>query len=675
MAKEFVVENSLIELRMELVEFAQDHTFSELLTRALDVVCNLVESSIGFYHFVSEDQQNLSLQQWSTATLQSYCLAKGVGMHYPVSQAGIWADAVRLKKAVMHNDYSKEKNKKGLPQGHAVLNRELVVPVLRNGLVVAILGVGNKESFYTQKDQEIVSYFADITWGLVDRQQSRSAMREAQEQYELIFKEMIDGYALHEIIFDEEGIPVDYRFIDINPAFEHIVGLDRSIIGKTVYEILPDTEKTWIQRYGEIVLSGKASHFEDYAQELDKYFDVTAFRVKKNQFVTIIVDVTEKIKLKDQLIQAQKMEALGLLAGGVAHDFNNILAAIFGYGDILLGELVENSPALESVHSIVNAAERAKHLVNQILSFSRRGDSSRNPVHIKPIVEETAQLLKASFPATLTILSEFTDSTWPVLANTTELHEIVMNLGSNAVKAMSASGILTLKCGEEVLLESKEGLVGTSRPGCYSFISIKDTGTGIDPSILNKIFVPFFTTGSEAESSGMGLSVVYGIVSKWEGNIFIDSIMGKGTCFKIILPEVKQEVEKTIEKEEKLIEGKESIMIVDDEEALRRVLVRSFSLYGYNVVAYSNGSEALAAIKENPSAFDLIVSDQTMPVMTGMEMSRKIRESKIDIPIIICSGLGSNGIEIDVKAFKVTAVLQKPVRIKEILNKVREILE
>lgn len=286
---------AIMSARLRLLEYATCHSTDELLQKTLDEAENLTGSCIGFYHFVDPDEQALTLHAWSTRTAQEFCKAKCAGSHYAVSVAGVWVDCIHERRPVIHNDYNALFHRKGMPEGHAKVTRELVVPVFRNGKIVAVLGVGNKEIDYNHDDVETVCLLADLAWDTVER-------KLAEERYRQLFDKMLDGYALHEIICDDQGQPVNYRFLTVNPAFETLTGLNgREIIGKTVLDIMPETENCWIKEFGRVALTGETLQFENFSTAINKHFKVSAFRPEPMQFACVFTDITERKKAEDDL--------------------------------------------------------------------------------------------------------------------------------------------------------------------------------------------------------------------------------------------------------------------------------------------------------------------------------------------------------------------------------------
>lgn len=387
------------------------------------------------------------------------------------------------------------------------------------------------------------------------------------------------------------------------------------------------------------------------------------------------IDFTENKKMEERLRQMEKMEAIGHLAGGIAHDFNNILAGIIGYAD-MCHELVPTGSRVEKhLQKILDAGDRAKSLVNQILSFSRQSAETTTPLHVRPIVKEAVNLLRASLPSTISIRCDLQMDTKPVLADPTKIHEIVMNLATNAAHAMNERGLLDIRCEEVHLTAALQGRAGKILPGFYSVISVKDTGSGIEEDLINRIFDPYFTTKEMGEGTGMGLAVVFGIVQSYGGDIVVNSKINEGSTFKVYLPNTDREAYETIAPEHSVPGGKERIMFVDDEPMLVEMGHDLLETLGYAVTSFTDPVEALQTFDASPNDFDLIITDQTMPKIPGDELCDEILSRRPDLPIILCTGYSKimnreTALKKGVKAF-----IMKPLRRKEIASTIRNVLD
>ena len=413
---------------------------------------------------------------------------------------------------------------------------------------------------------------------------------------------------------------------------------------------------------------------------------VHAIRVISEQAATgvrgILIDLTatqraeeEKKKLEIQLHQAQKMEAIGALAGGIAHDFNNILSAIIGYNELaMLNEGAEHCTA--ELKEALRAANRAKDLVKQILAFSRQTDEERMPVRVAPIVKEANKFLRATIPSTIDIKTRIDENSGAVLANSVELHQIIMNLCTNAVHAIGEKGgVLEIEVQDGEINQAEKNDSFDLEIESYVRVSVKDTGHGMHPDLIKRIFDPYFTTKEKGVGTGLGLAVVHGIVKKSGGVIKVESEPEKGTTFHIYLPKVNMTAPLKAEHPKPIVGGSERILFVDDEKMLIDIGQQALQRLGYNVVSRTSPIEALELFKAKPDHFDLVITDQTMPNMTGDALAKELIHLRPDIPIIICTGYGQAIDHERAKKRGFKAFVMKPILINEIAAAVRKVLD
>ncbi|MCP3874361.1 MAG: response regulator [Desulfobacteraceae bacterium] len=384
----------------------------------------------------------------------------------------------------------------------------------------------------------------------------------------------------------------------------------------------------------------------------------------------------ERKNLAVMMERSQKMEAIGTLAGGIAHDFNNILSGILGYAQLAGLNLKTPVKAKGHLSHIIKGAQRAAELIQQILTFSRQTEYEKKPLNLYIVVKEALKLIRSSIPTTIEI-NEKIVSTAKVLADTTQMHQVIMNLCTNAYHAMAdTGGILTVQLVETQISDSKDVFEHNITPGKYFELEISDTGVGMDEKTLLKAFDPYFTTKEFGKGTGFGLALVHAIVEEHDGYIKVKSVEGKGTSFFIYLPVDDDKIQYTSEKEEKsVIGGTEKIMVVDDEEDICLIAKEFLTDCGYTVSIFENGAKAFEAFKKEPDEFDLIITDMTMPQMTGEELSLRVLELRENMPIILCTGYSesiseSKALEIGIKKYA-----QKPTDNAEIAGFIREILD
>ena len=395
---------------------------------------------------------------------------------------------------------------------------------------------------------------------------------------------------------------------------------------------------------------------------------------KPVRFVGSAMDITtqkqsqiDKEHLETQLRQSQKLEAIGTLAGGIAHDFNNILGAILGYGELAHQHSAKGSDVRRYLDNVMHAAGRAKALVERILGFSRSGLGERAPVHVQSVVEETLELLEASLPAGIRLESRLEAGNAAVIGDATQLHQVAMNLCTNALHAMERGGVLSVSL-ECVELRDRQSLSRGSLPaGSYVRLTVGDTGTGIPPAVFERIFDPFFTTKRVGEGTGLGLPLVHGIVTDLGGAIDVATQAGEGTRFEIWLPVTGETARPTLEPLRALPHGNgETVMIVDDERPLVALAEETLAELGYEPVGFDSSRAALQAFRAEPQRFDLILTDEAMPDLTGTELAREIRELRPAVPIILMSGHGGAQLAKRAAAIGVNEVLRKPLRARDL---------
>jgi len=383
----------------------------------------------------------------------------------------------------------------------------------------------------------------------------------------------------------------------------------------------------------------------------------------------------EKEQLEAQLRQSQKMEAIGTLAGGIAHDFNNILGAILGYGELAHQQSAEGSPLRRYLDNVMHAAERAQMLVERILGFSRSGLGERAPVNVQFVIEETLELLEASLPAGIRLESRIEAGNSAVIGDATYLHQVAMNLCTNAIQAMERGGVLRVILERAEVNEYRTLSRGSLAPGRYVRLIVCDTGVGIPPSVLDRMFDPFFTTKGVGQGTGLGLSLVHGIVTDLGGAIDVASTAGEGTSFEIWLPVTGETATPAAEADRTLPHGNgETVMIVDDERPLVALAEEIAAQLGYEPVGFDSSSAALKAFRETPQRFDAVLTDEAMPDLLGTELAHEIRRLRPAVPIILMSGYGGAQLTNRAAEIGVNEVLRKPLHRRDLAESLARVL-
>ena len=388
------------------------------------------------------------------------------------------------------------------------------------------------------------------------------------------------------------------------------------------------------------------------------------------------MDITDRKYMEERLQQSHKMEAIGTLAGGIAHDFNNILAAITGYTELVLHvpskDTVRNTERLQGV---IRAAERAQELIQQILTFSRAGEKRFESMDISPVVKEAIKFVRASLPSSVEIRTSVEEQSLYISGNATQIHQVIMNLSTNAAKAMPNGGTLSVSLSGVTLDDGFVSHFPNLSAGEFVKLSVADTGCGIRPRDLPRIFDPFFTTREKDQGTGMGLSLVHGIVKEHGGEVLVHSVVEEGTRFDVYFPAAARDAQEKKRGEERLLSGSEQVLMVDDEEVLSEIVQEMLVDMGYTVTVMNAGDEALELFKRNPEGFDILLTDVTMPGMTGIQLASECRRIRSDIPIILWSGNRSHVTGEEMQAAGISKLLQKPVKQADLGRAIREVLD
>lgn len=677
-------------------------------------------------------------------------------------------------------------------------------------------------------------YGVAITYGdISNRKRDEEALRKSEQRFHDLFSSMSEGFALHEIICDDNGKPCDYRFIDVNPAFEQLTGLKREdVVGKTVLQVLPDEDLKWIKVYGSVALTGEPVHFENYSPVLNRHYEAFSYRPAPDQFAVIFMDITqrklseeelykhrdkleelvkdrtielearnkqliaeisqrkkaenalrlasaynrslieasldplmtidvngritdvnkatekvtgrsrrelintdfydyfteqdkaragyklvfsegkvqdyplnilhcdghitpvlynaslyhdqegralgvfaaarditermraeeEKKRLEGQLIQAQKIEALGKLAGGIAHDFNNVLQPILINSELISDILSHGTQEREYLDQIIDAAHLGKNLIRQIKLFGSRKGSFHKPITMGPVVQDALNLLKRSIPSRISFRQWITQREGLVRVDPIQIHQLILNLCNNAVQAMnSGKGFLGVSLKEIEIVSYTPALISDIKPGKYLKLTVRDTGAGISQDIRDKIFDPFFTTKKSSKGTGLGLAVVHELIKNANGSILLKSAAGKGAKFEVYFPEyIDPQDQAHRQLRQSQGHGEKHILLADDNAADLRSIHQLLIHLGYQVTSTSDPQEALKIFRDEPKMFSLVITDQVMPRMKGHELAGHIHQIRQDIPVILCSGSEEIMQELQEKNADINEFILKP---------------
>ncbi|MHC1744202.1 MAG: response regulator [Syntrophobacteraceae bacterium] len=568
-------------------------------------------------------------------------------------------------------------------------------PLRFQGSVCGTLNVCVTEpGFFRERELQLLEEVAfDISFALdkieddARRERAEKTLRESEELFRSIFDMAAVGIA--------QADPRTGHWLRVNDRLSAITGYTSDELVRMSFLDLThpeDRQRDW--NAFQKVVRGDAPHYRNEKRYVRKDGEIVWVNVNVSVLgsdngspgysLAVIEDITERKGLEQdrahieaQLRQAQKMEALGTLSGGIAHDFNNILGIIFGYAEMAHADLDDRERLEEDLHAVLSAAHRARALVQQILAFSRMNEQERQPVQIGLIVKEALKMIRASLPSTIEIKQHIASKD-VVLADPTQIHQVLMNLCTNAAHAMRESGG-TLRVGLTLVRLEKDASRLHAGPGAgpYLKLTAEDTGHGIDPAILDRIFEPFFTTKEKEDGTGLGLSVVHGIVKSHGGAIEVESHPGQGTAFHVYFPALESASEQRTLMDEPLPRGHERILLVDDEPALASVTAKMLERLGYRVAYRTSGIEALEAFRQQSEAdpFRLVITDMTMPHLTGLELARELLKCHPDLPILICTGFSENVDPDKAKRLGIRGFLMKPVVVRDLAVKVREVLD
>lgn len=518
-------------------------------------------------------------------------------------------------------------------------------------------------------------YILSVTLNIEERKQIENRLR----KFEQIVSASKDLMAL---------VNLDYVYEAVNAAYSEYHGRsDEEIVGRSIPELVGQV--LFEEKIRPRIDRAREGHTIYYQDEFDFgghgkcYMEVTFFPVRSaDGSVEAIAfnfrDITATRHLERQLADAQKMDSIGTLAGGIAHDFNNILGVIIGQAELMELFYARESPQIRnSLGELLKAAGRAKDLVAQIMTFSRRTDRERIPLDVVPLVEETVRFLRSSLPATIEIRSDIRANGCRILANPIDIHQILMNLGTNASHAMGASGgVLEVRL-DEVRLDADTArkFVGLEA-GAHLCIAVSDTGCGMAPEVRDRIFEPYFTTKEVGKGTGLGLSVIHGIVKSLSGHISVYSEPGRGTTFKLMIPCREESTAKDDAPTEEgtLPTGSERILLVDDEPLNLETTGAALEGLGYQVTVAGGGAEALEQFQTARPPFDLVITDMTMPKMTGFELARRLLEMRPGLPVILCTGFSETVTRPQALRAGIGCYLEKPHPVKELAIAVRQVL-
>ncbi len=619
----------------------------------------------------------------NTGLRMIHCLDPGHAaafIPFPLEDGSVFKLVFTEKKPILIPDVSQHPGLAGSGWEGYSDGSVLVFPLMDASVeVTGVLTLHSKvPAPFVDQDREIGMILASYSCEALRAVRATEHLRRSEEQ----FRGILDSIQLGILLADAATNKILYA----NPTAATMAGATaRSIVGRSRSRLLAADEPTVLPvtdpPRSSALFEGRLTPLTGPAIPILRSVSRTVLQGKEALLDTF-TDLSEqkraeaeKAQLERQLRQAQKMEALGTLAGGIAHDFNNILSAVLGYAELGIVQLADpDHPLHAKLNAIYHAGQRARDLVSQILAFSRMQEKIRAPLTIGPIIKESIQLLRSSLPANIDIQSHIRTNR-PVLADATEIHQVVMNLCTNAYHAMqSQGGELRIDLDAMTVLPGQFPLNEDLPPGEYVKMTVTDTGMGISPSVIDRIFEPYFTTKSKTQGTGLGLAVVHGIVKSHQGFITVRSRVAEGTEFTVYLPVAVESEMVGKEPRPVLPRGSERVLLVDDEASLVEVWQQMLEALGYHVTGVLGGTEALETFRRTPHDFDLVITDLSMPGISGVELARAMSSIRADLPIVLCTGFSEWFESGRSKPMGIRQVLMKPLTMEALAVAVRDVL-
>ena len=532
------------------------------------------------------------------------------------------------------------------------------------------------------------AFRASVTQSMDEMKAIMATRTTALEEQQARFQQLVEH--IQEVFWI--ALPDHSRILYMSPRYEAVWGRNCAHLVDHPQDmwdaVHPQDQEYVLTRVAEGDRVGFQAEFRIVRPDQTvRFLRIQTFPIKNSlgevtRLAGVAEDMTEEQRVQETLVkterqfrQASRMEAIGTLAGGIAHDFNNILTAILGYTELGLASVPKDSRTQRNLQEVLTAGHRAKHLVLQILAFSRQSGQGKKPIPLHTVIQEALKLLRATIPSTIemrhTLLTESS-----VMADSTQLHQVMINLCTNAEYAMRESGdLLEITLEDWEVTEENVQLVSGLQVGPHARLTIQDNGAGMSSEVLERMFDPFFTTKPIGEGSGMGLAVVHGIVANHGGALMVDSLRGKGTKVEVYFPTIPTPVWDGSGDLGSIPLGKETILFVDDEETIVRLGKELLSQLGYIVEVHTSSQEALNAFRKHPQRFDLVITDQTMPGLTGEALTRELLRIRPELPIILCTGFSHIMTAEKAKALGIQAYLMKPLAIRDLAPIVRHVLD
>jgi len=673
----------LSDLHETSLELISRMKIEDLLEKIISRAGNLVNTKDGFIYLCDKQKGTLKME------VAVGCFSSQGGALVPYG-LGLVGQVAQTGRPIILENYSTWPHR--LPEAdYDALHAVMAVPLHYEGDMQGVIGLGRfgDAGTFSPDEFDVLNRFAQLAAIALHNARLYAKLEEELDQRVLAERALEQSEERYRLVFENTGtatviVEEDMKISMANSEFERMTHYRKEEIENVAVwtSLILEEDRGKLQFHPD-GRSGESPVTECEVRALDRQGRVkdmvmkTGFIPGSRQRIVSLLDVTERKKLESELRQAQKMDAIGRLAGGIAHDFNNLLAPIIGHAEMSLMEVSGSAPVPGRMEKILAAGRRAKDLINQILTFSRKNEKKLVAVEMGHQVGEILKLLRASIPVTIEIVSRMPDEPFVVVADPTEVQQIVMNLCTNAAHAMRERGGRLDVCLEPVWMtpDVKERNPGLA-PGSYVRLTVSDTGHGMDASVLDKIFEPFFTTKEREQGTGMGLSIVHGIVRRLHGAVEVHSEPGKGTTFHVYLPGMADRfIASTDAADAALYKGcNEKILIVDDEKPIADMANEMLSVLGYRTVATTNSVKALEIFRSQSVPFDLVITDHQMPGVDGIKLAQQLLTVRADVPVILSTGFCDLEIEKKAKAAGIRNIIRKPYLMGDLARTVRTVM-
>ena len=677
------LDESRLEGLLRLTQLSHEPV-QDIANYAMEEAVRLTQSRIGYVAFANEDESVLTMHAWSQQAMRE-CAIDNKPIHYPVEATGLWGEAVRQRRPIVTNDYTAAGPwKKGTPEGHIALVRHLNVPIFEGNRIVAVAGVGNKSFDYDESDIRQMNLLMTEMWRIVQRKRNEEKLRESEERFRIAFDTTPEPMAISRL---SDGV-----YLTVNLAFAKATGwAPGSVLGRSSSEIgiwAHDEDRNRIVI--ELRDRGVVSNLEANFRVRDGSVRPTLLSARTfpiggvPHVVWVMRDMTElrqveaeRTRLAEQLRQAQKLESIGRLAGGVAHDFNNILTAIFGHAEMALMELEPGHRLRTNLEEILKSGERAKGLTRQLLAFARRQAIEPRVLNLNELMEGLGKMLRRLIGEHIELVMQSAPDLGLIKADPGQIEQVLLNLVVNARDAMPKGGTITIRTANVTAGEAEAHRSLDLMPGEYVGFSVDDTGVGMTDEVKKHVFEPFFTTKEPGKGTGLGLATCFGIIGQSNGHVRFESEVDRGTTFEMLLPRVWKADVPTPRSEflAGLPRGSEMVLVAEDEAPLRHLMGRMLTAQGYVVVEAADGHEALLLAEKGGAGIRLIVTDVVMPRLNGPDWVKRLDEIHPGSKVLFVSGHLDESLAGGVESRPGSHLLQKPFTPSEFLRKVREVLD